>query len=70
MTLFDEIKNLKKEIMRQEKRIEALNSRITQLTAQLADAQFGSRAKDHIIAQKEVIIREFEEELRGKSFLG
>ena len=63
MTLLDEIKRLKNELAKQEKHIEDLNKRITELITQLSDAQFGSRVKDRIIAEQEVRIREFKEEL-------
>ena len=63
MTLLDEIKRLKNELAKQEKHIEDLNKRITELITQLSDAQFGSRVKDRIIAEQEVIIREYKKEL-------
>lgn len=70
MTLFDEIKRLKKALEEETKIIEKKNKRIEELTIQLSDAQFESRTKDYIIATKEVQIDDLQRRLRDTPFMG
>ena len=70
MTLFDEIKRLKKALEEDTKIIEKKNKRIEELTIQLSDAQFESRTKDYIIATKEVQIDDLQRRLRDTPFMG
>ena len=70
MTLFDEIKRLKKALEEETKIIEKKNKRIEELTIQLSDAQFESRTKDYIIATKEVQIDDLQRRLRDTTFVG
>ena len=70
MTIFDEIKRLKKALEEETKIIEKKNKRIEELTIQLSDAQFESRTKDYIIATKEVQIDDLQRRLRDTPFMG
>lgn len=70
MTLFEEIKRLKKALEENVKIIEKKNKRIEELTIQLSDAQFESRTKDYIIATKEVQIDDLQRRLRDTPFMG
>lgn len=70
MTLFEEIKRLKKALEEDIKIIEKKNKRIEELTVQLSNAQYECRTKDYIIANKEVIIDDLKRRLRETSLLG
>ena len=68
--ILEELKRLKAALADSSAEIARLNKKCEELISQLADVQLSCRAKDRIIAEREVTIDDLKERIRDVEIMG